>query len=310
MTKTNVYTLIATALLGILLFVILQLARDLRTRVELEKPETQAAEFIRTDGRRRIANSDDLTRFLAERNIDAAAAIAASKDWRARHGYLGADLLLGITDEDAPFRRYEAFTDADLLLMSQAGNAAATQALAGRVVSVDPFAALELYTVAVSQGSTYALLRIGSLREIIGSTAATLGKLNELQREAPTPAMDFFAYTIAAIRDGGVAIIDNDMLSRIGRAELAMSAQQHAEACALSQTIFFEFGAARRKRGVAPLTIEPPPIFISVMEAGPELPCTATAQPVIPLLDLSECSINPVENFRGERVDLYICGPG
>lgn len=320
MSKTNVYTLVATALLGVLLYFILQLASDMRTRVILKQPEEQPPDFIRETSGRRITTRAELTGFLTERGLDAAHAIEASANWRARRGFLGGDVLLGIEAADAPIRAYDALDDTALKSMSEQGDVTATQALADRTASVDPFAAIKLYVTAASQGSIFAVLRIGSLRETLGSAAAGgipadaafLGKLSTLRRDDPdrSPQMDAFAYATAAIRDGGIAIVDDDLLNRVRRAGHAMSPAQRAEACALSEHIFLEFGAARRSRGFPPVTTRPPTVFIGIPDIADKLPCTATAHPIIALLDLDECSIDPVENSRGESVDLYICQTG
>jgi hypothetical protein len=317
MSKTGVHTLIATGLLGVLLFVILQFARDMQTRIVEEPGSAPKPGFIRESRLPRITTEDELLAFLGTRDIDPARAVRASLEWQKSHGFLGRHELFGVTEENSPDRAYESLADDALASMSEQGDLGATQALASGMSPVDPVAAMALYELAASQGSIYALLQIGSLRETfadmafekIRADAAFLEKLGQLTLEEPnlTLHMSAFAYAMAAVRQGGVAVVNLDLLAWIQRMAGQLTPDREAAACAYSGRLFVEYGRARRARGLAPITTDPPAVFIGVPDLADRLPCRTTTHPVIPLLDIGNCSIDTVENALGETVDLYIC---
>lgn len=309
MSKTNLYTLIATALLGVLLYVVLQFARKVPTT-----PPT--AETIHAPEHPRLANHPDLHEFLAARGLDGHKLLVESAHWRQARGFLGGDRLLGVTEDSAPSRAYQSIDTLVLNSMSDNGDLAATQTLAARTLPNDPFAALDLYMTAAEQGSIYAMLQIGSLRETLGDRALDrfksdpdyLRKVGELRGDDSnqTLQMEAFAYIAAAVRDAGATIVDDDLLGWLRRMEREIPSAQRAAACELSERIFLKFGAARRGRGLAPLTTTPPPVFIAIRNLDEKIPCRTTSHPIYSLIDLSRCSVRPVETDRGDA-DLYIC---
>jgi hypothetical protein len=319
MTKTQVYTLIATALLGVLLFLILRLTGDLQMRVDgaTETDASPGTAFIRESGLPRITTRAELLDRLRGKAIDAEDAIRKSIRWRNERGFFGPDELLGVTEENSPVRAYDALTDRDLAAMSDRDDVGATQALALRSSPVDPIAAMTLYETAASQGSIYAMLRIGSLRETFADLADEKIEADEdlmmklgvqgLEESDNTMHVAAFAYVAAAVRDGGPAVVDHELLAWITRMAERFPPAREAEACAYSDQLFIRTGVARRGRGLPPITTNPPPVFLGIPDLDDLLPCRTTPHPIIQLLDVSECSTDRVENSRGETVDLYIC---
>ena len=149
MSKTNVYTLVATALLGVLLYVVLQFARKVPTQPVTTNIMTEPIGLS-------VGGRSDLPAILEARGIDAQRAIAESIDWRQARGFLDSDRMFGVAGDEAPARLYEILEIATLESMSESGDLAATQALAARKLLEDPFASLALYTTAANQGSVFA----------------------------------------------------------------------------------------------------------------------------------------------------------
>lgn len=310
MSKTNVYTLVATALLGVLLYVVLQFARKVPTEPITTSVMAELAGLP-------VGGRSDLLAILAGRGIDAQRAIAESIDWRQARGFLDSDRVFGVAGDDAPGRIYETLEFATLESMSEGGDLAATQTLAARILLEDPFASLELYSIAANQGSVFAMLKIGALRETFANIAldtyradpAYLGKLSELRGKNSRGSlkMEAFAYVAAAIRDGGIAIVDQDLLNWIQRMARELPPAELAPACELSANLFLKISAARRRRGLSQITTEPPPVFFGIPNLQEQLPCQSTGHSIIWLLDLSRCSVIQVDHADGETPDLYIC---
>jgi hypothetical protein len=308
--KTNVYTLIATALLGVLLFVLLQFARKV--------PTTPITANIRVDpAGPTISGRSDLLGILESRGFDAQRMIAESADWRRARGFLQTDPLFGVPGQGMPARAYDNLEFATLESMSDRGDPAATQALATRTRLEDPFAALDLYTTAADQGSIFAMLRIGALRETFSNVAlesfdadlSYVRKLAELRgaNSQNSLQMEAFAYVAAAIRDGGVAIVDQDLLDWIQQMGQALPPSDLTQSCELSENLFLKLSAARRGRGLPQITTQPPPVFLGIPDLQEQLPCESTGHSIIWLLDLSRCSATPVNDADGRTLDLYIC---
>jgi hypothetical protein len=308
--KTNVYTLMATALLGVLLYVVLQFSRKVPTA-----PIT--TDIMADPAGLSIDGPADLLTILAARGIDAPQAIAESVDWRRARGFPGHDRMFGVADQNAPARTYESLDNPTLVSLSRGGDLVATQILATQILLDDPFASLALYTTAANQGSVFAMLRIGALTETFSNAAldkfnadpAYLRKLGELRGDGSrgTLKMQAFAYVAAAIRNGGVAIVDQDLLDWIQTMARDLAPAELTTACELSENIFLKFSVARRRLGLAQIRTEVPPVFFGVPNLQAQLPCQSTGHSIIWLLDLSRCSAMPVVHSDEQARDLYIC---
>lgn len=328
MSKTNVFTLIATILLGVLLYTIVRFstglpepppADSIREAATLAPPANAGlpTPAARSGELPRISGYAELLVFLTARGVDGESAIAGSARWLHERGFSGINTLLGVTEENAPGIALQSLDDATLQTMLEAGDSGASQAMASRVLFTDPFAALDLYRTAAGQGSVYAILRIASLLESLGDISlddfvadpAYLQKLVDLRsRDSDQgPKISAFSHALAAARDGGMPVIDAEMLSWLQRLSSEFSESEQRSACERSTQLFFEFGTKRRQKGLRPISTDPPPVFLSIPDLESQLPCRATSDPVIQLLDLSQCSHTAVEDERGDRMNLNIC---
>jgi len=332
MDKTTRFTLIATALLGILLYAIWRFEDDL-----LESAETMEAEQVLSEiqspvesvvnapptqapepGLPRIGSDAELVALLDERGLNGRLLVDLTAGWYAERGFLGIRELFGITLDNAPDTYYDTFDEATLRAMSDGGDAGATQTLARLTMFRNPFESLELYQKAVGQGSVFALIKVADTLSLLAD-ARLLGngpdrelfrQLRELQQSVPRGDLHTEAYAtmLAAISDGGPPIVDEDILNWVSWLEGKAPQGALELACMRSSEILLASSGARRDNGVTPLSITPPPVFISPPEREERMPCTATGYPLVSMMNLSDCSVERVVTATNTEADLYICG--
>jgi hypothetical protein len=314
-TKTNRFTLIATFLLGVLLYMILRFAHDLNVAWDgdMREPPPITAD-PNTPVHPRITNTTDLSAFLQAQGIDAAAAIDGYTNWSDVRGFTGTNRLFG-TASSTPADTTQS--NAILRAQSNAGNASATQTLAAQILFTDSFGAIELYRRAAQQGSVFALLRIASLLEALD----TVGIENESadpvqqQRIADITAsgvdnslrLTAFGYVVTAIRDGGIPIIDHALHAWLNQLGKDITNEELVAVCAWSERTLYEIAKGRAHNGKPPVMTDTPPILFTIPGIADHLPCSQTAYPIENLLDLTHCTVTEVRNSADEALNLHIC---
>jgi len=326
--KTNVFTLIATILLGVLLYTIVRFAANLpetpaadsiretttpAAQAELKKPqlETRNADLPM------VGTYSELLVFLTSRGVDGQSVIADSARWFQERGFLGINTLLGVTEESARNFALQSLDDSTLTDMLESGDVGAGQVRASRLLFTDPFAALDLYRTAAELGSVNAIVQIASLLETLNDISlddfvtdpAYLRKLLDLRNRDSTqdPKIAAFSHALAAARDGGAPVIDTEMLSWLQRLSGGLSEAGQQTACEQSAQLFFEISAKRRQNGLRPISTEPPSVFMSIPDLEMQLPCQTTGDPIMQLLNLDQCSRTQVADSRGNQMNLNIC---
>lgn len=297
MTKTNRFTLIATILLGILLFTILRFADDLNVAWNGKILEPRPASGDASESQPpQIRDNADLRKLLTTvAGIDSAAVLDGYTVWSQNRGFTGTSRLFGTKKPTAP-EAFAAMEDSELEVRSASGDARASQTLAARTVFTDPLNALALFHRAAEQGSTNALLRIAFVLEALDAA----GSENESADSA-------LGYAIAAVRDGGSPVVDHALLAWLDRLAAAASRDELANACEWSERTLLEIAGRRARWGAPPITTAPPPVFFAVPDLAGRLPCKRTGHPIENLLDLADCAVTPVRNAEDEELDLYIC---
>ena len=311
MTRTNRFTLIATILLGILLFTIIRFAYDLNVAWhggKLEPPpasvESQASSLPR------ITKAADLRDFLArQEETDPASLLEGYADWSDARGFTGENRLFGVA-ENAPSATFIAGDEAELRARSAAGDAAASQALAAGMLFDDLFVTIELLHTAAEQGSTFALLRIGALFEALDAAGTAEIAADPAQRQkvaglagqgvGNSLRLTALGYVIAAIRDAGAPIVDRALLEWLARLNADTTSDERTAVCAWSEHTLLDIAGARIRRGRPAVATTAPPVFFAVPDFTDRLPCTDTAFPIENLLDLDHCTITPVRNAANE----------
>jgi hypothetical protein len=335
-TKNNVSILVATALLGVLLYVILTIFGDIdvikpvktlpQSPVETDAdavvstdPETSAkpAESASQSDIPGIATYDDLLRLLNDRGLEGEQLIATTAKWFQARGFLGPDALLGITDAAAPMSYYETLDELTLKGMSSAGDMGASQTLASHSRFIDPFEAMTLYETAGRQGSIKAMLQIASLYETFDDIELDQFESDQkfqqkIRRFRPQGSGSMtnrrdFGFAMAAVRDGGRPVANPEVVQWIQSMAASMPEAVLTSACKLSERLFINASETRRQAGFRPLSTIPPSVFLGDPELDQILPCQNTPYSFYQVLNLDNCTTEPVRDAAGRSQHLYIC---
>jgi len=330
--KNDRFTLIATALLGILLYAVMQFGNDLEQAATVEEalglegatvdspvpapPKSAPAPDPRLP---RITSHEELVAFLDARGLDGRLLTDEAANWYRARGFLGAYELFGVTADRAPGVYYETLDEPTLQAMSDAGDAGATQTLARLAMFLDPILGYALYKKAVTQGSVYAVIRVADTLNLFAETQlidyasdqALFEKYLNMQKRVPGGNLHTEAYAtlLAALGDGGPPIVDAELLAWSGRLEAKAPQQSLEYGCRRSGEILVENSAARRSNSLAPLSITPPPVFMGMTDREERMPCAAGSYPIISMMDVSDCAVERVVNDAGAEADLHICRP-
>jgi len=324
--RTNISILLATALLGVLLFVVRQIVVDqpvepIEVPVASRAPEAvPEVAPVRVDAKGEalpvIADPDDLQAWLTEQGIDSDTALAGTLDWFEARGYLATGPMVGLIGNSQTADYYASLDDGTLRSLSLGGEALATQELAGRQRVTDPFGALESFQEAVKQGSVNALLKMASLQETLAEISpedfsSDPGFVRQLRRVAGKDGSALreaaYANVLTAMRDGGPAVIDDDLLGWAQEMEGRLDQSQLISACNRSFNEFLGISNQRRLRGMAPITVAPPPTFLGLPDLEAQLPCQETISPVASTQILDDCAVREIVDARGQLRELYLC---
>jgi len=328
--STNVYVLIATALLGVLLLVVVNLAREmpvepagdfirepsLPARTAEPPPDIAAAEPADA-GLPVIRNRADLVAFLDGLGFDGDDLVSEAAQWRQRAGFNEPDVLLGDGRRTAPSVYYESLDHESLKALSTSGDAAATQELAEREMLADPFSAAEIFETAINQGSTRAIIQLASLIDTLSMVRGIQFREDREFRRKLTAfqknlwgnmlPIEALAYAILAVRDGGVAITNRKLLDWIDTLNDRVQPFQREVACRLSTQMLLEAAGQRRARGRAPLLSTMPPVFVTVPDVTDRLPCQDGDYPIDRLAGAESCAIEAARDAAGRPIAVWIC---
>jgi hypothetical protein len=330
--KNNLSILVATALLGVLLYTILRFFDEVPVAeipVPIRSEEENSTFDVPTSSPARkpeqttdpdtpyIAGYEDLLNHLDTKGLNGQRLIADSARWFQAKGYLNPNDFLGVRLQGAPASYYDTLDEPTLIAMSDEGDLGATQSLAERRSFSDPFEAIELYYKAAEQGSVNSLLRIASLLETFGDVALDdfesdpeyRRKLKPFRVEGAnmTLGIEAFSYALMAVRDGGSAVASPDVVQWVEDLGNKLEPDALLRACRISANMHMNLAEARRINGYIPLSSDPPAVFLGEPELESKLPCADTRHAVFPLLDLEGCDVETVQVASGEIQALYVC---
>jgi len=315
--KTNRFTLIATVLLGVLLYMILRYARDLNIAwdgAELTPPP--AIDNSQIPAQPRIATTADLSDFLNAGGRVTETLLNHYADWSAAHGFTGKNRLFGAPDIAAS-GHYTNLAESELVARSATGDELASQVLATRRLFTDPFSAIEYFRRAAGQGSTFALLRIADLLEALDAAetgratthSGQSDRLRTLVKHGVGNSLKLTAlgYLVTAMRDGGPPVIDPGVLAGLDRLRKGTTGDQRVAVCEWSERMLLEIAKDRVRWGKPAITTVPPPVFFAPPDLADRLPCRRTAYPIDFPMDLARCTVTDVRNGEDAALDLYLC---
>lgn len=311
MSRFTVSILLATALLGILLWVVVSMAVEFARAPETPLPPPE--EPVQLDpALPRINNRSELITWLAVKTADAPALVRAGEHWLEERGYPpGYRLLTPGTPENELIAQAD---DAELLILAGNGDLDAMHELAERSLRdrQDPLEALAWYDRAIVNGSLYAMLRTADLITTLTDPAlsgfvsepAWTAAVDELNSQGPAPAERALGWALAAVTMGGYALLDAANAGRIATLSQSLDAAGRDRACEIAQDYVLDAAASRRAKGNAVFAIELPAFAISIDAPAAALPCSV---PVPPLVPLDECKAIPFVGNGPRLMTAWVC---
>ena len=313
MSRFTTSVLLATALLGVLLWVVISIVVDLaRAPAQpLTMPTVKEIRFF-DPALPRIANRVQLINWLDEQGHDGDKLLGSLNAWLEARGYPERYNWISATGSKQP----EPFInndDAELLLIAGRGDLAAMHELAERsLITDDPLEALAWYDRAIVSGSLYAMLRTADLITTLTDPALAefisnpqwQAALSQLRNESPPPLERALGWSFAAINVGGYALMDNAHARRIKNLQEQLSPAELESACQTGQDYLLAAASARRALGNAVFTTDRPAAAITVNEADNIIACDVTVQPLVSLADCSQ------QTFVGpgpELMSIWLC---
>jgi hypothetical protein len=317
MSRNNISILLATALLGVLLWIVISMARDLSRAPDVPLPLPVEPEVVELDSSLPQINSPaELRAWLTTNGHTADTLIRDYCDWLGARGFAELPVLHeqcgGQSSGNYSAQDYSTQDDASLLVYAAGGDLGALHELAERSLTDDPLAALDWYDQAIVNGSIFAMQRVADLLATLGdpelaaftSDAAWREALDELNNAAAAPLERALAWSIAAVTVGGYGILDQAHAERIDALGSKLDIAAVQRACGLAQEYVLTAAAARRARGGAVFAMESPAMALSV--AQPDAVSSCDVQ-IPPLVSLAECEQQDFYTADLRRNTLWLC---
>jgi TPR repeat protein len=313
--RTNISILLATALLGVLLWIVISIVRDIANAPDIPMARPTATESAEPDlTLPRLTSRAQLEDWLTKQGHPVQS-VEAYRDWLELRGFLAAEPM---PEFDGSLPATDSFIDQDdatLLQLAGEGDLGALHALAERSLETDPLAALEWFDQAIINGSVYAMVRSSDLLATLAdpglsnfvSDPVWQAALNTMQNTSPPPLERALAWAIAAVTFGGYAVLDQGLAEKIGNLNAQMDPAAIGRACELAQEYVLETAATRRAKGSAVFATLAPPLAFSVAQPEAVISCDV---PVLPLVSLDQCSR---QTFVGPDATLntaWLCTTG
>jgi hypothetical protein len=310
--RTNISILLATALLGVLLWIVISIVRDLANAPDVPLPRPVQSEIGEPDpSLPRLTSRTQIEDWLEQQDLPIQS-VDAYLDWLAVRGFLAGEPMQDFT---GTFRAAENYVDQDgatLLLLAAEGDLGALHTLAERSLETDPLAALEWFDQAIVNGSVYAMVRSSDLLVTLADPGLTefisdpvwQAALNSVQNTAPPPLQRALAWAIAAITFGGYARLDQGLAQRIRGLSAQMDPADIVRACDLAQEYVLDTAATRRAKGGAVFSTQSPPLAFSVAQPESVIPCDV---PVMPLVSMAQCSSHTFVGPQADVNTVWVC---
>ena len=293
MSRENISILLATGLLGVLLWVVISIARDWGRLPAAPLP--LPAEIVEPDpALPRLMTRTDLRNWLTEEGYPADILIEGYRDWLTERGYPEYPVLLDSASSDTIAAAYADMDDADLVLLAGQGDSIAALLLGETTLETDPVAALDWFDQASVNGSVFGMIRTADLLATLSSlesaefvSASSWQEALE-QRNAGGPPLGerALAWALAAVIVGGYAVLDPSHAERINSLTAELDKAAVARACALAQDYVLTTATARRAQGGMVFSTQAPPLALSAANPAAVLSCDV---PLIPLVSLDAC---------------------
>jgi hypothetical protein len=291
--RTNISILLATALLGVLLWIVISIVKDLANAPDAPLPAEP--EVIAIDPTLpRISSPTQLKKWLTQQGYSAEL-MDEYRDWLILPGFQSGMPLIDFSGQPRAEDLYVEYDGATLLNLAGQGDIAALHILAERSLETDPLAALEWFDQAIVNGSVYAMVRISDLLATLAdpelanfvSDPVWQSALQSLQNSSPAPLERALAWSIAAVTFGGYAVLDQSLAQRITILSEQLKPAAINRACEIAQDYVLTTAATRRARGSTLFSTQTPPLALSITQPETVIPCDI---PVLPLISLAQCT--------------------
>ena len=256
---------------------------------------------------------DDLAALLKARGLDPDRAIADLQAWRERRGFLGPDPmnLTGLAQGQSRGEYYATLDPATLANLAASGDVGALQTLAGSRLQKDPAGAIEDYSRAAELGSAASMLAISSTMRALAQfpadgvgveekLAAQLRRLRGGDQSRDLRG-DALAWSLAAVRQYGPAVIDRSTLAWIETSARDLPADTVTRACGQSLAIMADLTARGAPAG------DLPPVFSTEQGLYDRLPCGKSPVPISPPTDIEQCESSEARDLFGQPVSVWTC---
>lgn len=299
----------ATALLGVLLWVVLSMVRDF-ARGPAEPVAEVATPRHFDPTLPRISSHSELRAWL-ETLGQPAGDLTAYSGWLLERGYPEMAPLLR-EHQDSQTADYAELDDATLLVLAGRGDITSLHLLAERSLASDLLAALEWYDQAVVNGSLYAMLRLSDLYttladpalQAFASETGWVDGLNRSLASEPAPAERALAWALALVITGGYGVADDRLAARIRDLRSQLDSSAVMRACATAADYVLETATLRRAQGSAVFSLELPPFALSVAKPEQLNPC---AVQVPPLVSFATCAATDFVGPGPQLMTAWFC---
>ncbi|MEC9375255.1 MAG: hypothetical protein VYA80_02660 [Pseudomonadota bacterium] len=307
--RTNISVLLATLLLGILLWTVLGIVNkfeEIPTSIQ-EKGNILSPVITNSI----ILNQNQLEKILATLTEDIELRIEGYRNWMLAHGF--PDNYVFWSAETNDFEsEYKTRNNLDLISLAGDGDVDAMHALAKKSLYDAPLNSLSWYDQAIAHGSIFAMLKTSDLLEIIADSniqkifdnAGWKSANNLLAQQKISPGEKALAWSITAITLGGYTIMNTRHAGRLKRLKSKLSPEEIKNACDVAETFLIESVQAIRNNSKAILAFDQPPIALTTPNPKKNIPCDNWMSP---LIEFSNCNSHPVLSANNQAASLWIC---
>lgn len=307
--RTNISVLLATALLGVLLWTVLGIVSEFG-KIPAERPRAPEPEITAPD-LDAINNRLELEVLLDKLTTEVDGRIENYNDWMAQRGFPEGYAFWNVSPPDTG-DAYAARDNLSLVSMAGNGDIGAMYALADRRLKDDPLDALTWYDQAIAAGSLYAMLKTADLLETIADpqvqalfdSPAWARAFGTLEHDTITPVEKALAWSIAFVTIGGYSLVDARHGGRLERLAAQLDDDGRRRACETAETFVLDSAAAIRAGGGTVFSLDQPAIALTVPDPAAAIPCAVAVRP---LINLENCKAHPVLAPSAESGSLWIC---
>jgi hypothetical protein len=310
--------LLATALLGVLVWIVLSMARDLARAPDEPLPlPTDEQEEVFDPTLPRLLSYQDMQAWLNSRGLPADKLLGFNRRWLEEKEFPVTNLPLIPPIELDPYNSefkidYSGLDDATLLNQAGVGDTYALHELGDRSIETDPLAALEWYDQAIVNGSLYAMVRTSDLLTTLSDPAINefvadpvwQDALEQIRNAAPAPRERALAWSIALVTIGGYALMSSAHAQRIASLTAQLDAAGIDRACDTAQEYVLDTAGARRARQMAIFSLEAPPFALTIASPANAIPCDV---PVPPLISLDHCEASDFVGPGSKLMTAWVC---